>query len=319
MKTKNILIGISLSFCFAQLNAQDVIDRSKDKAEDKTNNRVDTCIDQGIDKGLNAIEGLFKKKSKAADESEEAIEKSESMDEQEVRKEVPSSGGSGMISGMFEAAKWNESYSFGLVCKVHITTTSKKGKVEESDMTMKAGKDCMAMTVEDATMKGIPPTIIFDYENYSLITLMVDDKGEKTGMAIAMNKEQIAQIAEKTIEDEMNDVHIQKTGKTKTIQGHTAYQYTFTSEDGNGEMWMAEDVDIEMGDIFGIMTMSNKKANLPENYPQGYLMETTSTDTDKGEVTHYLVTSLNENANEKVSTLEYHVMDPMGMMKRGQN
>lgn len=295
-----------------------VLDRSKDRASDKATNRVDNRIDQKMDKGMDAIEGMFKKKSKGEEPTEEKAGESESGEVQQTRTEGNPSNGGGAFSGMFEPAKWNESYTFDLVSKVHMTTTSRKGKVEESDMTMRVGKDCMGMTVESEDIKGVPPTVIFDYGNYSMITLM-EDKGEKSGMAMAMNKDQIARLTEETLEENMGNVVITKTGATKSILGHTCYQYTYKSDDGTGDMWMAEDVEMAMGDIFGVMTMSNKKASLPENYPNGYLMEMTTTDTDKGDVLHYLVTSLEEDANEKVSTSEYNVMDPMGMMKSGQN
>jgi hypothetical protein len=327
---KAINLFLVLLFLSAGLTADaqtGILDRSKNKASNKATNRVDNRVDQKMDQGLDAIEGIFKKKSKKDDSSEESQKdnsaedfngESESKEVQESRGGSNPPSGNGMFSGMFEAAKWKDNYTFNLVSKVHMTTTSKKGKVEESDMTMKVGKDCMAMVVEDPEQKEVPPMVLFDYENHSMITLM-EDKGEKSGMAMAMNEEQIARITEETLDEEMDDVVITKTGKTKSILGHTSYQYTYKSEDGVGEMWMAEDVKMAMGDIFGVMTMSNKKAKLPENYPQGYLMEMTSTDTDKGDVLHYLVTSLDEDANERISTSDYNVMDPMSMMKSGQN
>jgi hypothetical protein len=42
-----------------------------------------------------------------------------------------------------------------------------------------------------------------------------------------MNKDQIARLTEEALEENMGNVVITKTGETKSILGHTCYQYTY--------------------------------------------------------------------------------------------
>ncbi len=321
---KTTLLAATILFSFS-LCAQGVDDRAKNKAENKANNRVDSKVDQGLDKGFDAIEGLFKKKKPKSAEigasgASEVKDSKDTKDEVEEYNTDQSDSGAGMFGSMFEAAEWEDSYQFDFVSKSLVTSTDKKNKVEENEMEWMLGEDAFGMVIKDPKGKNSDVQVIFDYSNHSFITL-TEEEGEKTGMAIAMNKDQIdAAIEEGVEEGTVDNGSFAKTGRTKTILGYLCHEYTFSDEDTEGVMWMTTELDIEMNKVFGMMTQgSKKKPTLPENYPQGYAMEMESRDLKKNDTHHYLVTEVNTNADLKLDLGPYNVMDPMGMMNNPGN
>jgi len=307
------------------LNAQTVEDRTKTKAENKANQRVDARIDQGIDRGLDAIEGLFKKKDKKQTAETETVESSPEPTSHE-KSSVESSSSSdeqeaamaSAMQGLFTKAEWESSYSFDLASTVLITTTNKRGKSEENTMRWMVGEDALGMEMQENKKGEAQGFIIFDYDNKSFITLTEND-GEKTGMAMAMNMEQINALAMETAEEESNiDANFKRTGKTKTILGHTCHQYTYTDGSTSGEMWMAEKVPSHMAKMARMLGGSKgKPSGLPENYPSGHVMEMNNTDSESGESMSYLVTKLDTSGDITFDLGPYNVMDMVTMMQMG--
>lgn len=323
MSFLRISCTISLIIITFSITAQTVDERAKERAKTKSDQRVNTRIDQGLDKGLDAFEGLFKKKKKKKGAEENTSDSQETNDSSKASKSSENHSepnpGAGMFGSMFEAAHWEDSYSFDFRSIAHITTTDKKGKVEETDMEWMISDEAFGMVMKDPKGKNPEGKIIFDYKNHSFITLS-EDKGEKTGMAIAMNKDQLAAAIEEGVEEgTVNNGSFKKTGRTKSILGYRCEEYSFNDEETEGVMWMTTELHIEMNRAFGMMTSgSKKKAELPENYPQGYAMEMESRDTKRNESHHYIVTEVETSAGINIILTQYNVMDPMGMMNSGK-
>ena len=320
MKLLQLFLLAGLIFLAQNGIGQDVIDRSKERATNKTENRVDTRIDQGIDKGLDSIEGLFKKKNKKdSSEQESVLEQEDSTDKSESAESTSNQNESGSggfnMQGMFKPAKWESRYSFDLKVNYIMTTTNKKGKVDEVNMDMLYDKMAMAMKIESKKEGEEPVLMIFDYDNKSMITL-TEDKGKKSGMAIAMSEEQIAAIEEE-VDEHSADAKIVKTGRSKSILGYTCEEYTFTDEDTEGSAWLTQEISYNSDGFMGMMNVGDKRRNLGfENYPQGFLMLTDSKDLKSGELSHLEVLKVDKNANETLDLSPYEVMDPMQMMQQ---
>jgi hypothetical protein len=325
MKHLRTLITLLILMFVLSFNAQGVDERAANRAKNKGNQRVDTRIDQGLDKSMDAIEGIFKKKKKTteaetpATETKEAAEEIQGEKENVAKSNEQQAAGSGMFGNMFKKAEWEDSYQFEFRSKAHVTTTDKKNKVEENDMEWMLSEGAFGMVVVDPKGKNPDSKIIFDFEHGSFITLTEDD-GEKTGMAIAMDKDQIAASIEEGVEEgTVGNGSFKKTGKTKTILGYSCSEYTFKDEETEGSMWMTTEIDVEMNRVFGMMTQGSKnKSTLPENYPQGYAMEMNSRDTKRNETHHYLVTEIDTSADINIDLGPYNVMDPMSMMNSGK-
>lgn len=339
MIAKRFHISIILLLAVSFLSAQTVQDRAKNKAEDKANNRVDTKIDQGLDKGFDAIEGLFKKKKKKSEDTDagnssqdsQEVKSSSSVPQEQDSSEINGSSDSmekddvenmysNMFGGMMKPAKWEDNYTFDLKTESIMTSTNKRGKEEVSYMNMFISESAFAMEMDEKKEEQPVGFVIFDFENQSFITLN-EQKGKKEGLAMAMNEEQISLMSESYAKEQESETEISfnKTGRSKTIVGKLAWEYEAKNEEGEGTMWMTEDMDLQADRFFGLFGESRGRNNfLPENYPEGYVLEMNFTDSQKGESVHYLVTSLDENANEKIDLGPYNVMDMQQMMKAGQ-
>ncbi|NNK80256.1 MAG: hypothetical protein HKO93_02075 [Flavobacteriales bacterium] len=350
MISKRNLSIVTLLLLSTFLFGQDVKDRTTDKAETKANTRIDSKVDEGLDKGFDAIEGLFRKKKKkkkggetetsseasgtaigAADESE--VEEIQEKEVEVIREEAPDNAEqdrkkkeyqdqyANMFNNMFQAAEWEDSYTFDLVSEATITTTNKKGKQEVNHMNMYASEKAFGMKMDDQQQRDTKGFVVFDFENESFITLTEKD-GKKEGMAIAMTADQKSIMGgegiKETMEKEYKDVRFTKTGRSKMIADRLSWEYTGEGEGGEGVMWMAEDINFDGSKFFGLYGNSKGRQDfMPDYYPEGYLMEMDYKDYETGERNHYIVTRLDDKAREVVDTSTYDVKDMKSMMENG--
>ena len=134
--------------------------------------------------------------------------------------------------------------------------------------------------------------------------------GQKMGFAMKLDKDQIEEWAKTEKEDEADKSEFTKTGKTKEILGYTCDQYTMSNSDGNGEFWITNDADIQIGLALNAMSQNSKGKNgydMPDNYPEGAILEMTYVET-KGEGMKWIATSINKNAQRTVKTGDYSFM-----------
>jgi len=229
---------------------------------------------------------------------------------EEIQKGLSALQNSLMNSSKVEIA---DSYSFETSVDISLTTFNSKKSTSEMDMRMLFPKEESFYAMEILEIKDskseMPETImIFDYESLKMINLM-NMSGQKMGFAMALDKDQIEEWVETEKEDESDRSEFTKTGKTKDILGYSCDQYTVSSSDGNGEFWVTNDADIQIGLALNSMSKNSKgKAyDMPEDYPEGAILEMTYAD-KKGEGMKWIATSIDKNAQRNIKTGDYSFM-----------
>lgn len=300
---KNFILFCSALFITASVCSQDLGERTKDRAESKANQRVDQKIDNALDDGFDAIEGLFKKKSKnnkkdAADEPEMETSNTE-QDNTEV---AADDAGPGVdMSALFGSSEpLPEKYEFDHRVKLKMTNTDKKDQqVMYMDMLFSKTEPIIGMqNVEiEGEKEQADVNMIIDLDTRKMVTL-TNSEGTKMAMTINMDAAKF-----KDSEDEQ-EVKFTKTGKTKEILGYTCEEYTYDSKDASGNFWVTDEVDLNMDDAFFMMA-KNKKTVRPSQYPEGFFMEMNSSSKDGKTTTKMEVTEFEKDSNTTISTAGY--------------
>ena len=326
MKKYNLLI-LALFFTFFTVNGQLLsTKRIKKSAENKTQQRVDNKVDQGIDKGLDKAEDFLfgkkkkKKKEEIKEDDTEAVKEIEgSLDASEYNeafnnsdKETDQEPDMSMLFGGGGKVDVAESFEFNSSIDIVVTTTDKKGKASTMNMTMlfPDNEDYFGMEVgsQDSKDEQIPPMkMIYDFKNKQMITMM-NNGGQKMGMVMSIDEEQLAKWAD----DEDGDIdeipEWKKTGKTKTILGYDCEQYVFTSNDGGGEAWVADDDDLHIGYAMNAMANAQKKDKNSDNeYPDGAILEMNFNGND-GEKMTWISTDIKTDTEISLKTEGYQFM-----------
>ncbi len=111
--------------------------------------------------------------------------------------------------------------------------------------------------------------MLFDLKNKHTYTLMTDKKGQRSGIKMKSMRVTVQDDAAPATAD---DTKVERTNETKTIEGHTCRKYTYSSADGHGEAWIAEDVQFNAFEALG--RMLGGKADAWQKAPyQGMVME----------------------------------------------
>jgi hypothetical protein len=321
-----------MSLCLSVIQAQTVTDRASRSAKNKTNNRIDNKVNDGIDDGLDALEGLFKKKNKKKKGEETEVEAEatgnaarapaspepvKEMPEEEVKEETSAPQGSAPpgfdLSAFMKPAKYEPLYNFSVILDATIAETKKNGKQSSNDMVWMSGEECMGIEVTDEDKPSQSNLVIFDFKNQSMVTVIQNDEGDQA-MAMPMITQEdmdYSQIAEEYSED----YSFSKSGRTKNILGYNCEEYIFDSEDVDGTVWVTKEAGISTMEMFEDMYQGNKDSFKGSNYMnwfgEGLMMESESKD-EKGNVTTYRVTKIQEDARFTVEMEEYEMIGPMG-------
>ena len=320
--SKIVLLAVVLGLVGSSIYGQSIEERTKKKTEQKANNRVDQKVDNALNKGFDSIEGLFKKKKqkdKDEDKKENAsADEAESSDQQTANSEQMQNYMQ-MFGGDADIA---DSYDFDYYFTTHFTnTTGKSGKVEETDFDIFINRSTgsMAMIFQTNDKKGPGQiTSIIDPANKSMVNL-IDNPDKKTGMVMEYDPEKIKD--ELKDPDEELQVNFHKTGRTKSILGYNCEEYTFDSGEDSGTIWMTTELELSSREIYSIFGTQSKNDEMEmlKDYPEGFALETNTTDEDSGDTSQMLVTEIHPNSSKSISTKGYQIINVGAMMKRGKN
>ena len=149
---------------------------------------------------------------------------------------MPSAGGfGGMLQALQQKANYNDQYSFDLEVENEITSDG-----ETNTMVQSYGEDGFMVVLEE------DQKMVLDVTNQAM--LMINDK-ERSVMAMSTQfMKQMAGMAGGMAKSQQTPdkiSSIRKTGQSKQIASYLAHQWVFESDDGNGEMWMAESIDFD--------------------------------------------------------------------------
>jgi hypothetical protein len=169
-------------------------------------------------------------------------------------------------------------------------------------------------------------TIIFDTENSLMLTLLEDD-GEKSGFAVSYTPEQAEAIAAEfegenaeldeeageTEEAEVKDADhydpykANKTGKTKKILGYKCDEYVIDDENATVTMWVTDELSKETKNTY-MQNSSFTGLFTHAYYTNGTVMEYITEYKDENHKTVMLVTGIDMNKRNTISTRGYNII-----------
>ena len=154
--------------------------------------------------------------------------------------------------------------------------------------------------------KGTRIVILFDTKNSAMLMLS-EDEGEKTGVAMRIDPEALADITAEASEDDQNSANF-KTGKTKTILGYSCDEYRVKEDGAETSMWTSEKLGKEIAkeilanqQIFGGAFAHSAGMN-------GMIMEYTYKDDSDGKTRSMKVTQIDLEAKNSIKVSDYAVM-----------
>lgn len=305
MKTLLSFFFACLLMAASTLEAQ-IVDRTTDRAADKTNRRIDNRIDRGLDKGLDSIENAFRRKGKG-----ESGKKKSSSKEDEVAVDVEGGDEHAATMAIMQAMMGGgatidlpDNYAFDHSVDYRTTMYNKRGKKETEQVMRMFFSDRQKIFGVEATIEGHTSRSIIDMERNAMV-MLIDMSGSKMAMTIDLSG---------TFDGEDDDTtesgSVTKTGRTKTVLGMKCEEYIFEEDGDRSEMWFTTEETLDLSKAFMAMGEagdSKKKSSGPNSYPEGMMMEMTTTAKD-GEKTIMEVTSINRGKGTTTSTVGYSQM-----------
>jgi hypothetical protein len=251
MKTNKLtsaLLIFSLIGLGSQANAQ-LLKKLKEKVEERLEDHAIDQVEKGVDKGLEKTEeALWKKltsgeKKKENEDGSENTDDSpfdmESMDTDEMQKRILE-----MMGGSAEPIEVAEAYSFTKKVVYDMRTSVDDGPGSMLYvLLMNPDQKYVGYQMTEISSKGetvqmpMEFTMIIDYDHAATVVLMEDEK-----MAQIIPMETLESVVEG--EETENQSTVVKTGNTKDILGYRCEEYQIKSEDMDGSIWIAPDIEI---------------------------------------------------------------------------
>lgn len=248
------------------------------------------------------IEDQLKKEAKkdsikAAEEGREPEDKPTTMDEVYME-----------AFGLRGNVDYESTYKFNSHIQMEVSEFNKSGKLKDKglyDSYVNSGETGYAMVYKE---KKDLSTIIFDDKNSAML-MLTDSDGEKTGVAIAIDPETVADEAEESAEgNDLDSYKPKKTGKTKTILGYLCDEYLVEDEDSETHMWVSE----KLGKQVRKEMLNNQQtfgaAFHYATYMEGMVLEYDLLEKESGERTVMQVTGIDLNQSHSISTGDYSIM-----------
>ncbi|BDC99682.1 DUF4412 domain-containing protein [Persicobacter psychrovividus] len=303
---KKLWVVVVVSLLAMNSYAQDNSGNTETQGDrvENPDNKTDDSIDTGLEKVGNFFFGKKKKAKKDAT-------KEQAYDRQKAGKFF------GMMKAINEPVEYQKYYAFDRQVEMKVTNTSKKGKVEENHLHLLIPHDDathwgMAMLSPNNKKKDDRSVFIYDTNNKAVISLN-EERGEKSGVAMAMDMDQMTQDAiDAQYEEAMEkgeapgtEVAFVKTGKTKNIHGYECEHYMLDSDEHQGEFWIAPDFEHDNSPFFSTFAKQSKKRSKTfdlKDAPTGFIMEMNGKDKKKGTTYGYEVTNISdEDINYEMS------------------
>ena len=305
--------------------AKKVSDAASQKAQDKVNSKIDEMSQKMVDNSFDAMFGSAEKPA-AAPPAAGATAGAGS---------TPATGSAGAGPGGGAAtgasanaspfwtnndAKTESSYNFNVVTTMEIATsknTADKAILKMHYNTKEAYSGTQIISADPKKQQQGSAFVILDAKNQAMVMLMASDKS-KFSMAYGWNDAQkYAQSAPGTATAPAQQVNWDtvKVWKnysrigTKTIAGYSADGYKMETADGSAELWVSHDARLAVGNMFAAnSSMKQMRGRVPDDYPQGMLLQMNGVNSKTGETVTMTVTSIETNANVTYNMSDYPKM-----------
>ncbi|PKL86344.1 MAG: hypothetical protein CVV22_02420 [Ignavibacteriae bacterium HGW-Ignavibacteriae-1] len=306
---KLFIILCAMALITTDASAQGFLNKLKNKAIEsatkKTEERIEKKMDEKIDEGLDEAEDSMKS-------NQESTKQDEDSDAAAAR----------MMSKMFGGGadvKLPENYNFDGYFAMETETVQGDKRKLNTKMKMHLDKsgDNVGMEIIEADGKKMDEKaksfMIFDNELKSMVTLT---QSGDMNMAMIMNLEGFADMADSLVEEKSDNVKINKTGKTKSILGYNCDNYIIESEDGTTDAWISHEIKMSTFKAFQFLQSQQKKKNSPySSVRDGFVLEAETTLKGEKDKTVMRVTEVNLNKKTNISTKGYTVMNLGNMGK----
>ena len=309
--------------------AKKVSDAASQKAQDKVNSKIDEMSQKMVDNSFDAMFGSAEKPA-AAPPAAGATASTGSAPATAPTGAAPSAGATGGAATGASAsaspfwtnnnAKTESSYNFNVVTTMEIASTrntSDRVVMKMHYNTKEAYSGTLIMSADPKKQQQGSAFVILDAKNQAMVMLMASDKS-KFSMAYGWTDAQkYAQSASGTSTAPTQQVNwdtvkvwknYSKIG-SKTIAGYTAEGYRMETADGNAEIWVSHDERLSVGNMFAANSnLKQMKGRVPDDYPQGMLLQLTAVNTKTGETVTMTVTSVETSANVTYNMADYPKM-----------
>lgn len=276
-------------------------DAVEKKAEEKVNNKIDELTQKMVDNSFSALFG----------------------DSVGATANDPGSGAAGGSRGIpfsFGNAATESSYSFDVVSTMEVESVARNGKssgtaIIKMHFNSNAQYTGTSISSPDAKRSDADVFVVLDAKNQSMVMLMASDKS-KFSMAYDWKEaKKFAGSAAASSGEAVNwdTVSVWKAYSkigTRTIAGYSADGYRSESPDATVEIWVSRDRRLAIGNMMGAnSSLKQMKGRVPTDYPQGMMLEMTSTNANSGEKVTMKVTKIDTNAKVTYSMSDYPKME----------
>jgi len=210
--------------------------------------------------------------------------------------------------GLSGNVDYESDYNFDAYIQMEVSDYNKKGKLKDKTIyDSYTNKESLnyAMVFSD---KDDHSTIIFDDKNSAML-ILADSDGEKTGFAMGIDKEALAEKTEEYAEKSSTKPYdAYKTGKTKTVMGYSCDEYLIDDENTETHMWVSE----KLGKQVRREMLNNQQtfgaAFYHAAYMNGMVLEYDFLDKEDGDRVVMQVINIDLNHSHNISTTSYAVM-----------
>ena len=308
-----LIAGLLLSTyndCQAQRLLKNIANKAKNKIERKVEEKAEEKVDEKID------EEIDKRLDEAFDDADSATVKSqEERDNERAMKIMQRMGMSSTPVNV------EDSYSFSSNIKMEVESY-KNGKLEDKshiNSFFNTSDDVFGYEFTDAESSQDKKGFFIMDKNNNATIILSDDNGEKKGIVTGVDMDQLSNYTQEEMENDSDSEpadfsRAHKTGRTKSILGHTCEEYIYKDEYDESTVWISKDKDLKMGGLFS--SVYNNSSVLA-GYPGGIIMEAESKDLNTNETSIMKVTEINDNIHKTIDLGSYEIMN-LGSFKMPQ-
>ena len=311
--------------------AKKVSDAAAQKAQDKVSSKLDELSQKLVDNSFDAIFGSAEKPAAGPPPASAGTTAGGAVASGSSAPAAPAAGAGGSASaGAFSGAspfwtnndaKTESSYNFNVVTTMEIASSknaSDKAVLKMHYNTKEAYSGTQIISADPKKQQQGSAFVILDAKNQAMVMLMASDKSKFSiayGWADAQKyAPSAAGSAPPEPKQQVNwdTVKVWKSYSrigTKTIAGYSADGYRIETTDGNAEVWVSHDERLNVGGMFGASSsLKQLRGRVPDDYPQGMLLQLTGVNTKTGETVTMTVTSIDTNANVTYNMADYPKM-----------
>lgn len=276
-------------------------DAAEQKAEEKISERIERAAEQMVERSWNSIFG-----------------------------EMPEDSSSGMRLPftMGSDVTTEDEYSFDTITTMEVETIRENGEADPPlimDMHFSENEMYTGTKFESEEMKEEEGDvfIIYDFRNSAMLMLMENEE-DKFSFAYDW-KQTLDKMETDSTDQEETDWDnteewqgYEKIG-TKEILGYSCDGYRSETENENIEIWISRDEDFGMNNLFRANANTKQlKDKIPEDYPQGMMMEMSTEDLQNGDITTMKVIDIKKNAQVKYAMSDYPTMSLVAKTEQGE-